>query len=182
MHRRSTKLLIAALVAASAAAVVSAQTHINAKLGLWEMTITNKIGGMPDMPAMPQVDLSQVPPEQRARVEAMMKQRQGMMGGQPTVTKQCITKEKLEKPFYQDAKMDPSCKQTPITTTATVQEFKVECTGAQKMNGTVHFEAADPEHVNGTMHFNAEGPQGKAMTIDGTVAGKWIASDCGDVK
>src|SRR5512133_1133308 len=40
-------------------AIASAQTPMNARLGLWEMTMANKIAGMPAMPAMPQVDLSQ---------------------------------------------------------------------------------------------------------------------------
>lgn len=180
MNTRITTLAVAVTLAFGGAAVFAQHVPMNVKLGLWEMTVSNQMGGMP---AMPQVDLSKVPPEQRARVEAMMKAGQGMMSGQPMVTKQCITKEKLERQFYESPRQakDESCKQTILNSTATVQEVKVECTGQQKMDGTVRFEATDNEHVKGTVHFNADA-QGHAMTIDSTVNGKWVSADCGDVK
>jgi hypothetical protein len=179
MTHRMITLATAAAVALGIAAIAHAQTPMNVKLGLWEMTMTNQMSGMP---AMPQVDLSQLPPEQRARVEAMMKARGGMGGGQPMVTKQCITKEKLEKQFYEPHQAkDESCKQTVVSSTASLQELKVECTGNQKMAGTVRFEAVDNEHVKGAVHFDTEA-QGHAMTVDSVINGKWVAADCGDVK
>ena len=65
-------------------------TPLNVKEGLWEMTMTHSMTGMPAVPNIPPDALAKLPPEQRARVEAMMK-------GGPNVQKVCITKEKLEK-------------------------------------------------------------------------------------
>ncbi len=67
-------------------------TPLNVKEGLWEITVTHSMSGMPAMPSIPPDALAKMPPEQRARIEAMMK------GGASTdVHKDCITKEKLEK-------------------------------------------------------------------------------------
>ncbi|MGA2360569.1 MAG: hypothetical protein ABSF66_16325 [Terriglobales bacterium] len=67
-------------------------TPLNVKEGLWEMTVTHSMSGMPAMPDIPPDVLAKMPPEQRARMEAMMK------GGPSTdVRKECITKEKIEK-------------------------------------------------------------------------------------
>src|SRR5450759_2339450 len=68
-------------------------TPLNVKEGLWEMTVTHSMTGMP---AIPPDTLAKMPPEQRARVEAAMKQ-SGMGGPTADVHKECVTKEKLEK-------------------------------------------------------------------------------------
>ncbi len=178
MKNRSSAFVFAITIALATAAIMYAQTPMNVKLGLWEVTVSTQRSGMP---AMPQVDLSKVPPEQRARVEAMMKQQQGMMAGQPTVTKTCITKEKLEKEFYQPNQADDSCKRTLVSSTASLQDIKIECSGKTKMAGTVRIEAVDNEHVTGKTHFDVDS-EGHQMTVASTIAGKWVAADCGGVK
>lgn len=173
--------VLAGLMSAAAltgVVIVHAQTPLNVKLGLWEVTTVNQMSGMP---AMPQIDLNNVPPDQRARIEAMMKAQEGLMGGKPVTTKQCLTQEKLDKAIFQDPHMDPSCTHSFVTSTTTVQEVKIACTGNRKMTGTVRFEAVDNEHVKGTVHFDADA-EGKPMTINSTVTGQWVTSNCGDVK
>ena len=44
-------------------------TPLNIKEGLWEMTVTHSMTGMP---AIPPETLAKMPPEQRARIEAAM--------------------------------------------------------------------------------------------------------------
>lgn len=166
-------------LAVGGAAIASAQMKLNVKLGLWEVTSTHNIAGMP-IPNMPNVDLSKLPPEQRQRMEAMMKGGGSPGGGKPTVTKSCMTKEKMEKAFMED-RPDQKCKQTVINSTASVADIKVECTGAQTLNGTMHFEALTPEAVKGTMHFAGDA-EGHQISIDSNIAAKWISADCGDVK
>src|SRR5690348_15022970 len=67
---------------------------IDVKVGLWESTNTSEMSGMPAMPAIPPDKLAQVPPEQRARIEAMMK---GRGGSNTSTTRSCLTKESLER-------------------------------------------------------------------------------------
>src|SRR5258708_23095420 len=68
-------------------------TPLNIREGLWEMTVTHSMTGMP---AIPPDTLAKMTPEQRARVEAAMKQ-SGMGGPTADVPKECGTKEKLDK-------------------------------------------------------------------------------------
>jgi len=68
----------------------------NIKTGLWEITELTSMTGIPPMPAIPPEALANMTPEQRAQVEARMKDSFG--GGPKTTTrKYCVTKEKLEK-------------------------------------------------------------------------------------
>jgi Spy/CpxP family protein refolding chaperone len=160
-----------ALVVASTAAWAQS---LNVKPGLWEVTATTHASGLPPM------DLSSLPPEQRAKIEAAMKKQMNDMA-KPTVTRECMTKEKIDKELFGDKDLDPSCKRTSITRTATVQELKVECTGKQKMTGTMHFEALTPEAVKGTVNMVAEGA-GQTMNASSTFTAKWLGDNCGDVK
>ena len=65
---------------------------LDAKVGLWESSTTTEMSGraMPAMPQIPEAALARMTPEQRAKMEAMMKSR---AGGTPMTTKVCITKE-----------------------------------------------------------------------------------------
>jgi hypothetical protein len=90
-----TKLIfcsIALLPLASFAA--DKPTMLNVKEGLWEVTVTHPSNGLP---GMPEDALAKLPPEQRARVEEMMKQKGMTMSGNTTVVKSCVTREKIEK-------------------------------------------------------------------------------------
>lgn len=183
MHKvgSARTLVLGGAIATAAAALVSAQTPLNVKLGLWEVTSTQHITGM-EMPQVPpNVDLSKVPPEQRARIEAMMKANQAKTSGQPTTIKQCVTTEKLNRALFDDREMDPSCKRTMVSSSSTLEEINIECSGRQKMSGTVKIEATGPEAVKGTTHFMAD-MEGKPITIDSTFAGKWVSADCAGVK
>src|SRR5437868_8630402 len=94
------------------AVTLTAQTPLNVKTGEWESTLTNETTGQ--LP-VPQEMIDKMTPEQRARMEAMMKAR-GIQGPRTTVTKHCVKKEDLDKPFGSDNK---SCKQTLVTSSAT---------------------------------------------------------------
>jgi Protein of unknown function (DUF3617) len=102
------------------AGTLVAQTPLNVKTGEWESTLTNETTGQ--MP-IPQEMIDKMTPEQRAKMEAMMKAR-GMQGPRTTVTKHCVKKEDLDKPFGNDNK---SCKQNIVTSSATKQEIHLEC-------------------------------------------------------
>jgi uncharacterized protein DUF3617 len=148
---------------------------LNVKLGLWEVTATSQSSGMPP------IDLSQLPPETRAKAEAAMKEQ---FSGKPTThtMRSCLTKEKLEKDLFQDEK-DASCKRTTVTSTASVVEFTVECKGERTTTGHMRFEAVTPENVKGNISMKIAAPEGgKEMTVTSNMVAKWLNESCGDVK
>ena len=159
----------------TAASIAAQHTPLNVKTGLWETTTTSSSSGMPS------VDLSSLPPERRAQVEAMMKGRQN--GAPQTHTQQsCVTKEKLEKEGFQQERRE-GCTQTVTTSTGTVQEVKVVCTGEHPSTALAHFEAASPESIKGTIKVTTSaGRGGGDMTININLTGKWLAESCGSVK
>src|SRR5271156_871304 len=86
---------------AGTAAWAADPVPLDLKTGQWEYTVTTQMTGMPQaaagkqMPQIPPETLAKLPPDQRAKIEAAMKQASGMASGQPTTTtsKNCIKKE-----------------------------------------------------------------------------------------
>ena len=152
----------------------------NIKIGLWEITETHNMSGMPPMPAIPPEALAQMTPEQRAQVEAQMK---GSMGGGPksTTRKSCVTKEKLEKDsvFGDDRK---ECTRTVLNSSSTSTEVKIQCKEKEMTSeGTFKFVALSPESVKGTVRMVMTG-EGRTMNMNVDFLSKYLGSACGDVK
>src|SRR5271167_782538 len=61
---------------------------LNAKEGLWEVTVTHSMSGMPAPPNIPPDALAKLPPDQRARIEGMMK-------GTPTTDERLMRRRTL---------------------------------------------------------------------------------------
>jgi hypothetical protein len=149
------------------------------KPGLWETTSKSELS-MPAMPAMPQIpeeSLAKMPPEQRARVEAMMKGRAG--GPQTNTSRSCVTKESLKRGFGQ---MEKSCSYKVVNSSGDKLEMHMECVhGSARTEGDVSMERLDPEHVKGNVTMKSA--SGKSnFTIKASSESKWISTDCGDVK
>ncbi|MGO9863806.1 MAG: DUF3617 domain-containing protein [Terriglobales bacterium] len=155
-------------------------TPLNVKLGLWENTVTHSITGMPAMPAIPPDTLAKMPPEQRARIEAMMKQ-SGMGGPATDVHKECITQEKLDKQSAFDVTQH-GCTRTVVTSTASKLELKIHCEQKQAISdGTLVVEASGADSAKGTMHL-VTNAAGRNMNMDFSFSSKYLGPDCGDVK
>src|ERR1700686_3767474 len=113
-----TKLLLCLIIFSSLTFWAADKiTPLNIKEGLWEMTVTHSMTGMP---AIPPETLARMPPEQRPRAEAAMK-------GTPTadVHKECVTKEKLEKQMAFDENRkdkDDDCIRTIVNATGSKLE------------------------------------------------------------
>jgi hypothetical protein len=176
-----TKSLLLALIVFSLATLWAADTitRLNLKEGLWEMTSTHTMTGMPPIPADA---LAKMTPEQRGRMEAAMKQ--GAMGGPKTdVRKHCITKEKLEKQSAFDENRK-DCTRTVVTSTGSKLELKIHCEGKEQQmstDGTFVVEAVGSESAKGSMHAVTNG-NGRTMNIDFTFSSKYLGPACGDVK
>ncbi|MGA2423305.1 MAG: DUF3617 domain-containing protein [Terriglobales bacterium] len=150
---------------------------LNAKEGLWEVTTTHSMSGMPSMPDLPPDALAKIPPDQRARVEAMM-------AGKPStdVRKECITKEKLEKnAAFANNRGD--CTRTVVSSTGRKTEFKFHCVDKQaSTDGNAVMEAIGPDNVKGTMHMVTKSGGDRDITMDFTISSKYLGAACGDVK
>ena len=103
---------------------------------------------MPAIPNIPPDTLAKMPPEQRARIEAMMK-------GTPTtdVRKECVTKEKLEKNMaFSNNRGD--CTRTVLTSTGHKLEMKIHCEEKQSStDAKFSIEAIGSDSVKGTKHM-----------------------------
>jgi Protein of unknown function (DUF3617) len=174
---RSALLLAVIAVCPLTLCVADDITPFNVKEGLWEVTVTHSMTGMPTVPNIPPDTLAKMPPEQRARVEAMMK-------GTPStdVRKDCVTKEKLEKhSAFSNNRGD--CKRTVVSSTGSKLELKIHCEEKQSSSdGTFLMEALASDNVKGTMHMVMNSNNGHAMNMDLTINSKYLGSDCGDVK
>jgi hypothetical protein len=157
---------------------------LNLKPGLWEVTSTHSMTGMPSMPAIPPDTLAKMTPEQRAHVEAMMKS----ASGAPTtdVNKECVTKEKLEKMTAFDQNKDSgksNCTHTAIQSTGSRMEMKIRCDSKNKhtSDGTFVIEVLGPESGKGSMHNVITTDTGKTMNMDFSFTFKYLGPACGDV-
>jgi hypothetical protein len=152
---------------------------LDAKVGLWETSASTEVSGMPAMPQIPEATLAKMPPEQRARLEAMMKSRSGGGGPQMT-TKVCLTRESLQAGAL--GRNDKSCTSNVVSSSASKQLIHVECNqGEAKSTGDLTVELVDPQHMKGTMLMKSSvGGQSRDMKMSFDT--KWIAADCGAVK
>ena len=151
-------------------------TKPNIKPGLWEVTVTPKVSG--EMP-IPEDQLAKMTPEQRAKVEAMVKG----AGSKPHVYKDCMTPEKIAKGFEMERGADEaSCKRNVISSTASELTLHDECNHTNRTTvSDVHFEFKGGTQINGKLHIVTTA-SGKSMTVDSTVAGKYVTASCGSVK
>jgi len=151
-------------------------TSLNVKEGLWEVTVTHTMSGMQAMPNIPPDALAKLPPEQRAKVEAMMK------GGPSTdVRKECVTKDKLQKhSAFSNNRGD--CTRTVVSETGRKLEVKFHCEEKESSSdGTFSMEALGSDNVKGTMHL-VSNSGGHTMNMDMTINSKYLGAECGDVK
>ena len=152
---------------------------LDVKLALWETTNTFQTSGMPPV-SIPPDALAKMTPEQRAKVEEMMK---GMGSGSPrtTTTKSCMTREKMNKQqMFGDDKKD--CTRTVVNSSGSKIEVRLQCnTDGAKTNGTIRVEAMNSESVKGSMQMQTTSGD-HTMNMNSTFTSKWLGPDCGDVK
>lgn len=175
---RTTRLLSLVVVSSLALLAADKFTPLNVKEGLWETTVTHSTSGMP---GMPEDALAKLPPEQRARMEEMMKQR-GIGGGPSTqVTKSCVTREKLEKQTA-FAENRENCTRTVVSSSPSHLEIKFHCEeNKATTDGTFIAEATGSDGAKGSTHF-VTNSNGRTMTMDSTFTSKYLGPACGDVK
>jgi len=142
------------------------------KMGLWESTITNTIGGI------------QIPPDIAAKMQAMGRPVPGS-APQTIVTQSCMTKDEWAKGFEKMNSNQSKCTYSNRTITSEKISFDMSCASERGGVFTGNFEMliVDDEHTHGTAHMKGEmGAGGQPMTIDTTLSAHFLAADCGDIK
>jgi hypothetical protein len=131
---------------------------------------------MPGMP-IPEDSLAKMTPEQRAQLEAMMSS-----GAPPFTNRSCETAETLKRQHAYGADRGKNCKTTPVSSNGSKQVIQFSCeTDDVKSDGTLTVDTPDSEHFNGTIVMHVKS-QDRNMDMTQKISGKWISSDCGDVK
>lgn len=171
--RIACRWTVALLLSAAAAVVLAQAPSLDVKMGLWEITSTMDMGGQ-----MPAMDTSRMTPEQRAQVEAMMK---NMTGAHPTVVKTCITKEKFDRSSFATEQPGTTCTQNITTNTSSTLEATVSCKGGAAVTSRLHIDALSSTSIKGSFTV-ATSEQGRGMNMNSTMTGQWLGADCGNVK
>jgi len=172
------KLAISA-VALLAAAGVLAQPQVQRKPGLWEVQSKHSSPGMPNMDEM----MAKVPPEQRAQVEQMMKQRGGGMGGAPNNFRYCLTPERAAKEMVPASDPDSRCEHKMGKRSANEARFSFSCKA--KDGSTVEGEgrAFDVSPESYALEMNMKMVRdGTPMQMRMEQKGRWLGKDCQGVK
>jgi Protein of unknown function (DUF3617) len=159
------RMTIAAFTFAAAGSF--AAEALNAKIGLWEMTYTTETSGN----MIPKAALDKMPPDQRAKIEALMKQR-AAGGAQTRTHKSCVTKEDLQKGVFGDSD-DKQCAYKWLAETRTKREGSFQCAGDSPRTGTVKFEVAGGDKVQGDVQI-----VGESSKLSMKMSGHWRSADC----
>ena len=152
----------------------SAADKLNVKLGLWEITSVTQMTGMPQL--APDL-LAKMTPQQRAQMEAAFKA-EASKGPHKDVSKECVTQKDLDHPFSTSSDRK-DCKQTIVSSSRSLLETHVVCTGQNKGTGTFRVTAANPETISGDYNLTS-GEGAHPMVIKSQIKGRWLGADCGD--
>jgi Protein of unknown function (DUF3617) len=167
-------VLLAALACVPFAA--GAQTQAP---GLWEHSMTPKAGNPDIDAAMAQLKqrMASMTPEQRQQMESMMARNGMKVGGSGVSVQVCVTKEEAAKP--PEARMHSGdCKPVDVQRSGNRMSYRFECSRG-KGDGEMTF-VSDKQYT-GRVTFDSDA-SGKPQHIAMEMSGKWLASDCGDVK
>jgi len=169
------KISLALLLIAAPAAWAADFVPMDVKPGQWEATVTMQMAGMAQARQMPQLtpdQLAKIPPEQRAKIEAMM-------AGKPmtNTSKSCVEKQDMSHlPTGMDQQ---NCTNTIVTSTSSKLVMKQVCDrNGLKSNATVTVEAVNSENIKFNIVAGGVGPEGRggAANIQGT--SKWLGPVC----
>lgn len=157
-----------ALLAASAVWAAD-PVPMDVKTGQWETTVISQASNI-QIPQLSADQLSKMPPDQRARLEAIMKQAMN----RTSTSKGCVKKEDLTKLPFNSNK---NCKTTVVSSSRSKQVLHLDCDfNGTKQAADMTIEAASPESVK----FSVQSTGAATLNINGT--SKWLSQDCPNSK
>ena len=156
---RTARIVMLLLCSTTALAMQDSAPPI--KMGLWEMTNSTTMTATGKM------------------ADAMA--RSGQMGKPTTQTmKLCFTAETWQNGLASQARA--GCTKSDVVSTSKQYSLTMTCNfGGNTMTAKVVNYIDSAEAIHGTVHLVSNTPNGQ-MNSDGTGTGKFLSSDCGDVK
>ena len=141
---------------------------LNIKTGAWEVTINRVTAGM----MMPKDTLAQMPPAQRAKIEAMMSARNGKVNTH--ISRTCVTPQDLARgELTAKETQRKNCTRNVISQTARHFEFEEVCTAPEPSKMHASFDATSAESYTASMDMAQT--DGK-VHVD--MHGRWIGAAC----
>lgn len=152
------------------------------KPGLWEnsFTIKSESGKVEKAMSDLKSKMASMPAEQRKMMEEMMSKQGLGMNQQANSVKVCISKEQaknMEIPQGQNQ----NCTNEIVNRTNNAVKMKFDCKGAKETSGEMEFVLTSPTAYNGKSIIYTK-INGKQDRMDMSQNGKWLSSDCGEIK
>ncbi len=177
MRHAPAVLMLTLCITATLSGVANAATNPPPiKPGLWEVRSEREIDGQkaPD----PMTKFKELPPEARARMEAVMKERGiDMSAASGGAVKLCLDKASLDAGQWQQA--DGKCQTTYTTQDSVHWQWHSTCAdSATEIDGEARFIDSEHYTVNATMKTARKGA---ARTMQVKTDSRWQGADCGSV-
>jgi hypothetical protein len=194
-------------VAVMGAAVMSAQAEpvkVDMKAGLWENTMTLDADSAKEMQAMQGAQMkaamdqmkeqfANMPAEQRKQMEAIMAQSgvelseegvsvnndQVQISSSGSKVKNCITQAEIDRGELPDAGDGCTSMLTQISPTR-LKSTQV-CSGADQTTSESEINFHSPSHYSGKGKM-VQLMDGKKHEMNFEIEGKWLSSNCGEIK
>ena len=151
------------------------------KPGLWEHGFAMKTSsgraekGMAEM----QAQMAKLPPDQRKMMEQMMAQHGVGVGPKGNTVKICLTPEQAKNVDVQVA--DGDCKQTVTQRGGGIFKFNFVCAGPPPSRGEGEMTLKGDTAYTGKATVDTTS-EGKPERVNMDLSGKWVSSDCGNIK
>jgi hypothetical protein len=164
-----------------------AQASGKMKPGLWEISARVQGGGaaggggggdLASAMAMAQQQMQNLPPEQRAQMEAMMKGRGVALGPQGNTVRVCVTREQAEREELPQAQ--EGCTQQGQRS-GKVFRYTFSCRTEPPMSGEGEYTLTSATSASGrTVVRTVVGGRSETVNVENTST--WLGADCGDLK
>jgi hypothetical protein len=165
-------LFLPTFIAISTVAVAQYQP-LNVKTGQWHTTVlVNRSGSL----AMPSDYMAKLTPEQRAKVEATMKQA-SKPNTMTRVNQDCLTEEELKRgtPFKPD---NNRCTEKVLNSNSSKLNLEQDCMeDSMTTKTTMSLEAVSPELVKGAGVVTVTS-EGHTFTSNITFTSEWKSASC----
>jgi len=161
------KTVVATLLLSALPLTASADSF-NIRTGAWEVTTSTAMSGM----LIPADALAKMPPDQRAKIEAMMSARAGKVDTR--TMRSCVTPEDLARGQLMDKEMErKDCTRKVIAKTARHFEYEEVCPAPEPSTTHARFDAPSAE----TYLANVDMTRGEGkLHVD--IRGRWLAAIC----
>lgn len=155
---------------------------IQMKPGLWENTINIKSqsgkieSSLNDLKSK----MASMPAEQRKMMEEVMAKQGLSVNQEASKIKVCISKEQAENLEIPQGE-NSDCRHEILKRTASSIKMRFNCTGETKASGEGEYTLLSPIAYKGKSIVNAV-VNGKQDKMEMSQMGKWLSSDCGNIK